>query len=81
MSQDRPASASRLPELIFYGIVLTYFAFQGWRVVHEDGWDRQQHEQLVAVQRRVEELTTEVTGLRQEIDRLKTAQSQQRPVE
>jgi len=72
MRDDRPATHSRKPELIFYGLVLTYFAFQGWRVIHEDAWDRQQTEHLIAVQKDVEKLQAEIAGLRQEVDRLKT---------
>lgn len=81
MSQDRPAPPSRLPELTFYGVVLAYFAFQGWRAVHEDAWDTQQHESLIKVQREVEELQTEVVGLRQEIDRLKNPEPRRQPEE
>lgn len=72
MQNDRPSTTTRPIEMVCYGLVLAYFAFQAFRWVKQDGRDSRDAETSIAVQRQIDELRAEVKELRREMDRLKT---------
>lgn len=81
MPNDRHSMTSRPIELVCYGLILAYFAFQAWRWIRQEGQDNRDVKTDIAVQVQLDELRAEVKDLRQEIDRLKTPESQRQPVE
>lgn len=81
MSYDRPQPTSRMIEVTCYGLVLAYFGLEAWNWAGLRGRDTAKAGPSVVLQRQMDEIRAEVKELRQEIDRLKTPETQRQPVE